>query len=328
MAFPHQHQSPVRNGLLAALPPEDLARLRPSLQSGRTPLRPDALPVGRHRRGGAVPRERHGVPARHAGRRGAGRGRDRRPGGPDRPAPHLRRRPLADRGQGATGGHGAPDGRGGPARRDGGERRAAGRAAALRPGLALASHADRRVQRAPRDRATPRPLAAHRPRPRGRRRVRHDARVHGDDARRAPPRRLARRRAPAKGRADPVRPRPDGRHRPARPRSHELRVLPRRPARVRAPARVRRRDRGAARRRVVPSSLVFEHRTDNRTWAGATCRVLPECGASLRLTPDRLAGCPPKGGDVRVHGKLPWPPRPNSAASGSSSSKTSRWLPC
>src|SRR5918998_4900504 len=33
MASPHQHQpSPVRNGLLAALPPEDLARLRPGLR--------------------------------------------------------------------------------------------------------------------------------------------------------------------------------------------------------------------------------------------------------------------------------------------------------
>ena len=101
MAFPHQHQPPVRNGLLAALPPEDLARLRPQPPARRTPLRPDALSGGRHRRGGAVPRERHGVPDRHAGRRRAGRGRDRRPGGPDRPAPRLRRRPLAGRGQGA-----------------------------------------------------------------------------------------------------------------------------------------------------------------------------------------------------------------------------------
>ena len=33
MASPRQNHSPVRNGLLAALPPEDLARLRPSLQS-------------------------------------------------------------------------------------------------------------------------------------------------------------------------------------------------------------------------------------------------------------------------------------------------------
>ena len=32
MATPHQHQPPVRNGLLAALPPEDLARLRPGLR--------------------------------------------------------------------------------------------------------------------------------------------------------------------------------------------------------------------------------------------------------------------------------------------------------
>ena len=38
MAFPHQHQSPVRNGLLAALPPEDLARLRPSLHPVELPF--------------------------------------------------------------------------------------------------------------------------------------------------------------------------------------------------------------------------------------------------------------------------------------------------
>ncbi len=38
MATPHQHQpSPVRNGLLAALPPEDLARLRPGLQPVELP---------------------------------------------------------------------------------------------------------------------------------------------------------------------------------------------------------------------------------------------------------------------------------------------------
>jgi CRP-like cAMP-binding protein len=38
MATPHQHQPPVRNGLLAALPPEDLARLRPSLRPGELPF--------------------------------------------------------------------------------------------------------------------------------------------------------------------------------------------------------------------------------------------------------------------------------------------------
>ncbi len=38
MAFPHQNHSPVRNGLLAALPPEDLARLRPSLQAVELPF--------------------------------------------------------------------------------------------------------------------------------------------------------------------------------------------------------------------------------------------------------------------------------------------------
>ena len=38
MATPHQHQPPVRNGLLAALPPEDLARLRRSLQPVELPF--------------------------------------------------------------------------------------------------------------------------------------------------------------------------------------------------------------------------------------------------------------------------------------------------
>ena len=39
MATPHQHQpSPVRNGLLAALPPEDLARLRPGLEPVELPF--------------------------------------------------------------------------------------------------------------------------------------------------------------------------------------------------------------------------------------------------------------------------------------------------
>ena len=38
MATPHQHQPPARNGLLAALPPEDLARLRPRLQPVELPF--------------------------------------------------------------------------------------------------------------------------------------------------------------------------------------------------------------------------------------------------------------------------------------------------
>ena len=38
MATPHQHQPPVRNGLLAALPPEDLARLRRSLRPVELPF--------------------------------------------------------------------------------------------------------------------------------------------------------------------------------------------------------------------------------------------------------------------------------------------------
>ena len=39
MASPNQHQPPVRNRLLAALPPEDLGRLRPRLQRVEFPLR-------------------------------------------------------------------------------------------------------------------------------------------------------------------------------------------------------------------------------------------------------------------------------------------------
>ncbi len=38
MAVHHQHQFPVRNGLLAALPPEDLARLRPGLRPAELPF--------------------------------------------------------------------------------------------------------------------------------------------------------------------------------------------------------------------------------------------------------------------------------------------------
>jgi CRP-like cAMP-binding protein len=45
MAFPHQHQSTVRNGLLAALPPEDLARLRPSLHPVELPFDETLFPA-------------------------------------------------------------------------------------------------------------------------------------------------------------------------------------------------------------------------------------------------------------------------------------------
>ena len=38
MAISHQYQFPFRNGLLAALPPEDLARLRPSLRPVELPM--------------------------------------------------------------------------------------------------------------------------------------------------------------------------------------------------------------------------------------------------------------------------------------------------
>ena len=46
MASPHQHHSPVRNGLLAALPPEDLARLRPRLQPVELPFDQTLFPAG------------------------------------------------------------------------------------------------------------------------------------------------------------------------------------------------------------------------------------------------------------------------------------------
>ena len=45
MATPHQHQSPVRNGLLAALPPEDLARLRPGLRPVELPFDQTLFPA-------------------------------------------------------------------------------------------------------------------------------------------------------------------------------------------------------------------------------------------------------------------------------------------
>ena len=46
MALDDDHQSPVRNGLLAALPPEDLARLRPKLQRVELPFDHTVLPAG------------------------------------------------------------------------------------------------------------------------------------------------------------------------------------------------------------------------------------------------------------------------------------------
>ena len=45
MAVPHQHQSTIRNGLLAALPPEDLARLRPSLHPVELPFDETLFPA-------------------------------------------------------------------------------------------------------------------------------------------------------------------------------------------------------------------------------------------------------------------------------------------
>ena len=46
MASPQQNHSPVRNGLLAALPPEDLARLRPNLQPVELPFDQTLFPAG------------------------------------------------------------------------------------------------------------------------------------------------------------------------------------------------------------------------------------------------------------------------------------------
>ena len=46
MASPTQQQSPIRNGLLAALPPEDLARLRPRLQRVELPFDQTLYPAG------------------------------------------------------------------------------------------------------------------------------------------------------------------------------------------------------------------------------------------------------------------------------------------
>jgi CRP-like cAMP-binding protein len=46
MASPHQHHPPTRNGLLAALPPEDLARLRPGLHAVELPFDQTIHPAG------------------------------------------------------------------------------------------------------------------------------------------------------------------------------------------------------------------------------------------------------------------------------------------
>ena len=240
MAFPHQHQSTVPNGLLAALPPEDLARLRPSLHRSNSPSTRRCFRRTAPSRRCCSPRAAW-CPARHAGRRGAGRGRDRRPGGPDR-------RPLIvgdDRSlvEARVQLEGTALRMDAAALRDGMGESAAlrGAAAALRPGLALASHADRRgATRATRS-SNASPAGCSPP-----------TTARGDEfamthefmammlacaarGSRSPPVVLQRP-------GDPVRPRPDGRHGPARPRSHELRVLPRRSTRVHAPARVQRRD--------------------------------------------------------------------------------------
>ena len=228
MATPHQHQPPVRNGLLAALPPEDLARLRPSLQPVELPFDHTLYPAD-----GIVEavlfietgmvsllatlEDGEQVEVGIAGREGLiglplVLGDDR-----SLVEARVQMEGTALRMDAA-------------AFRDEMEGSAALRGLLLR--YALAFHAqvthDRRMQRAPRHRAAPRPLAADRARPRRGGRVRHDPRVHVDDARRAPPRRVARRGRAPEGRADPLRPGPDGHHRPARPRSRHLRVLPHR----------------------------------------------------------------------------------------------------
>jgi CRP-like cAMP-binding protein len=46
MATPHHNHSPVRNGLLAALPPGDLARLRPGLRPVELPFDQTIYPAG------------------------------------------------------------------------------------------------------------------------------------------------------------------------------------------------------------------------------------------------------------------------------------------
>ncbi|MBD0275523.1 MAG: Crp/Fnr family transcriptional regulator, partial [Acetobacteraceae bacterium] len=45
MATPHQHQSPVRNGLLAALPPEEFERLLPRLRPVELPFDQTLFPA-------------------------------------------------------------------------------------------------------------------------------------------------------------------------------------------------------------------------------------------------------------------------------------------
>jgi CRP-like cAMP-binding protein len=67
MATPHQHQpSTVRNGLLAALPPEDLARLRPGLRPAELPFDQTLCPADGQDRRRAVPGDGMVSLVRHA----------------------------------------------------------------------------------------------------------------------------------------------------------------------------------------------------------------------------------------------------------------------
>ncbi len=106
--------------------------------------------------------------------------------------------------------------------------------APLRAGLPGPGNADRGLQRQSPTGPAPRPLAADGTRPGRGRRVSDDAGVPGDDALRAPPRRHGRRAPVPAGRPDPLRQRPNHGHGPGRPGSSGVRVPRRRRPRVRA----------------------------------------------------------------------------------------------
>ena len=115
MASPnqHHHQAPVRNGLLAALPPEDLARLWPSLQPIELPFDQTLFATGGAVEAVLFPEsgmapliatldDGEQIEVGLAGREGL------------IACPRLRELPLAHRSQGPGGGHGAPARRAGP----------------------------------------------------------------------------------------------------------------------------------------------------------------------------------------------------------------------
>ena len=100
MALDDDHQSPVRSGLLAALPPEDLARLRPKLQRVELPFDHIVLPAGGPVESVLFVETGMASLLATLDDGGAGRGRDRGQGGPGRAALGFREQPFAGFGTG------------------------------------------------------------------------------------------------------------------------------------------------------------------------------------------------------------------------------------